>query len=139
MGRIEKQKRQLIEEANMRLLNEQEDTQLWRQVVNKVGESEFNKIGDKFATIGDINGIHITVGQSVDQKGDKYTYAIGIDGKVGDDKSSVDAINNILSKLDQSKRQETYREEDGIFKFHPLTDVDSVVNVIKELKNKLGL
>ncbi len=128
----------MIMEANMRLLNEQEENPLWKQVINKVGESEFDKIEKNFATIGDTKGVHIMVGQSV-AGGEKegYDYAIGVSGKIDTDKISTDELNNILSKLDQSKRQKVWSDDQ--FEYHPLTDVDSVVNVIKELKNKLGL
>ena len=46
MGRLEKQKRQLIEEANKRLLNEQEENEFCSKFPNSVyGEAESSDLG----------------------------------------------------------------------------------------------
>lgn len=128
MGRIAKMKRQMIMEANMRLLNEQEETQLWKQVVSGVGENEWTQISDGFATIGDRKNTHITVGNSGNN-----TIGLTIENK-----ENKDFINK-LNDLDKSKRTNTHMEEYGSVQFEGLTDVNKVVETIKNIKSDLGL
>ena len=126
------------------LINEQEqDVPLWRQVVQKVGDSKFTKRHwntdeQPAAIIGDYNGKHIMVGKM----GLNFAFSGRIIESMYDYDNPIDwsQIDKVLSKIDKTKRVDVSWKL-GEFAFWDLTDsdVDSVVTVINELIPILGL